>query len=446
MKWQHPHKPGRRVRLAYCQNLHAADTLEETIAGIRGITLPLRDRLSRGRNPASAQPFGVGLYLPAAVARALAEPDGARDLARFADFLAENALDPFTYNAFPYGGFHRAGLKAGVFLPTWEEEARVEFTLAVARIAAEIARRTGGLVPPAHVSISTHSGRFGSFAADAAGETAARNCARNMARVAEELARIEDQRGIHIILSLEPEPRASAGDMVDLAGFLERAWRWGAEDLALRSGLDPERARHLMRHHLGTCLDCCHAAVEFEDDAVERWRASQGALGKLQFSSALAVPDPGRNSAGRDALLALDEPRYLHQVTGLCAGRRLRAADLPELGRALAPDTRAAAEWEGCSEWRCHFHVPVDLESVALHDRAGAPAALTTTRGAADHMLAEMLALDAWTPAELQVEIETYTWDILPGAARGAGSLVDGLEREYVHVMGELEAAGWRPE
>ena len=61
-------------------------------------------------------------------------------------------------------------------------------------------------------------------------------------------------------------------------------------------------------------------------------------------------------------------------------------------------------------------------------------------------MLAEMLALEAWRPSELHLEIDTYTWDILPGSARGQGSLVDGLEREYAHVIGELARAGWRRE
>jgi hypothetical protein len=204
-----------------------------------------------------------------------------------------------------------------------------------------------------------------------------------------------------------------------------------------------------MRHHLGTCLDLCHAAVEFESDAVARWRESGAMLGKVQFSSALALCDPGRNRAGVEALLALDEPRYLHQVTGAAGDRRMRANDLPDLAAALARSgaPERAREWEQCSEWRCHFHVPVDLESLAPNEgqRAdGAP--LATTRAEADRMLDEMLALDTWRPPELQVEIETYTWDILPGSARGAGSLVDGLEREYAHVMSRLERAGWTRE
>jgi hypothetical protein len=490
MKWQHPEQPGRRVRLAYCQNFHAADALEATIESLRSITLPLRDRLDSARGSSSASPFGVGLYLPASVALPLAERSGARDLEAFGDFLAENRLDPFTYNAFPYGDFHRAGLKAGVFRPTWEDETRVEFTLAVARIAASVARRAGNLVPPGHVSISTHSGCFGSFEQDDAGRASEMACASNLARVVEELARLESDRGVRIVLALEPEPRANASDQAELAPFLESVWNRGAEHLARSFGRERSAARSLMQRHLGTCLDCCHAAVEFESDAVERWHASGAALGKLQFSSALSILGPGLDPIACEALLALDEPRYLHQVTGRSKDRKLRVDDLPDLRRDLARDSNAssapsiksnpppsdlstsssrssaprsassgmtrsadghrasAADWESCSEWRCHFHVPVDLERVREQEggERGGAAALATTRSEADRMLAQVLALQGWHPPELHVEIETYTWDVLPGPARGSGSLVDGLEREYAHVMGELERAGWKRE
>jgi hypothetical protein len=69
---------------------------------------------------------------------------------------------------------------------------------------------------------------------------------------------------------------------------------------------------------------------------------------------------------------------------------------------------------------------------------------ISTTREHADRTLAAVLAQPArWGVGELHLEIETYTWAVLPGAARGAGDLVDGLEREYAHVIGRLEAAGW---
>ena len=158
-----------------------------------------------------------------------------------------------------------------------------------------------------------------------------------------------------------------------------------------------------------------------------------GPLGKLQFSSALALVDPAGSPEGRAALAALAEPRYLHQVTGhrveAGAAGRVGVSDLPELP-AEDPD------WLACDEWRCHFHVPVDLDEAA---------GLSTTRAHAEATLAAALEdPERWGTRDLHVEIETYTWDVLPGPARGAGDLVDGLEREYRAALSVLERAGWR--
>ncbi len=80
--------------------------------------------------------------------------------------------------------------------------------------------------------------------------------------------------------------------------------------------------------------------------------------------------------------------------------------------------------------------MPVDREELG--------AGLRTTRAHADALLDALLDAPArWKSPELHVEIETYTWDVLPGSARGPGSLVEGLEREYRHVIGRLEARGW---
>jgi len=419
MLWRHPEHPGARVRLGYCLNVHPSEDLEQTLAGMRAVTLPLRDRLA-----GAGERFGAGLYLPAALARDLASEHGRGDLERLAGFVAESGLDPFTYNAFPAGGFHASGLKAGVFRPPWMDAARARFSLDVARIAARLARAAGG---PArsHVSVSTHSGAFGG---DVRGQADLEACARNLAGTAARLAAIEAEEGVRIVLSIEAEPRAMCGDNASLATYLGRL-----PDLC-----GGEASKPVLARHLGACLDTCHSAVEFEDAAEAFDLATRsGPLGKLQFSSALALRDPGRKPSGVGDLLALDEPRYLHQVVGDGPGRRLEAVDLPELRRELGRRDPGEA-WRASAEWRCHFHVPVDLHRVG---RSG----LSTTREHADRILEAALARpERWGVDELHLEIETYTWDVLPGPARGTGVLVDGLEREYRHVIARLEVAGWK--
>ncbi len=418
MLWTHRDHPGRCVRLAYCLNVHAAETLRELQAGLASITLPLRDRLAR-----ADEHFGVGLYLSGALVREL--PAGSRGIRELAEFLARERLDAFTFNAFPFGGFAADGLKERVFEPTWARPERLEYTREVARLAAELDPSRG---PTRHVSISTHTGGFGAAFAHREREYWA-----GLGAVANELDLLEQATGTRFVLSLEAEPGANAGDTSALARFFRR---WSEELLDDEHGLGRELTRRVFERCIGVCLDACHSAVEFESPplVLELVRRA-GVLGKLQYTSALALPAPARDPRAVARLLALDEPRYLHQVRGRLGARTLGARDLAELGRALR-EPESAREWLDCEEWRCHFHVPVD--------RAEFGPGLATTRAHAEELLGLLLADPArWDTPELHVEIETYTWDVLPGSSRASGALVDGLEREYRHVMGELEAAGW---
>ncbi|MCB9915377.1 MAG: metabolite traffic protein EboE [Planctomycetes bacterium] len=405
MRLTHPAHPGRAVRLAYCMNLHAGETPAELFAGLRAITLPLRDRLA----PRGA--FGVGLYLSGALAAHLASDAGAAEREALRATLAAERLAPFTYNAFPFGGFHAAGLKRAVFEPTWLEPARARYTLDVARLATELADEP-------RVTISTHTGRFGAFAP---GELDA--AAAQWGAVLAEFAELRERGGPLVVLALEAEPRSAAGTTSAARAL----------DEALRARLRPRLGHALLDAHLALCLDTCHAAVEFEEPAQSLADARAAGIGKVQVSSALRLPRPGEHAAGRAALCALDEPRYLHQTTGRRGAELLRVDDLPELA-ARADD----AAWLACDEWRTHFHVPIDL--ARLGDDG-----LATTRDHTDALVSALVAEPArWGADELQLELETYTWDVLPGAARGAGELVDGLEREYRHALALLGAAGWR--
>jgi sugar phosphate isomerase/epimerase len=379
VRFTHREHPGRCVRLAYCLNVHAAETFEELLEGLKTITLPLRDRIAR---PGEA--FGVGLYLPAALAAELGRSaDRRRSLEQL---FGREGLDPFTYNAFPYGGFHAARVKQRVYAPAWGTRERLQYTLDV----AELAR---AFCPGRQVSISTHAGGWGAdFAAPG-----------SSARAIEGLAAAARGLGADMRLGIEAEPRSNANATSEAARIAQEAG-------------------------VGLCLDACHSAVEFEEprDALDA-ALSVAPLAKLQYTNALVLHAAERNPAGWAALLALDEPRYLHQVTARTAQGLRRWDDLDAL-RGVAPT--------GLEELRCHFHVPVDREELG--------AGLRTTRGHAQALLDGLLAAPGrWRSPELHVEIETYTWDVLPGSARGPGSLVEGLEREYRHVIGRLEARGW---
>jgi hypothetical protein len=169
--------------------------------------------------------------------------------------------------------------------------------------------------------------------------------------------------------------------------------------------------------HVGVNYDCCHFAVEFESASValDRLTAAGVRLSKLHLSSALRVrPD----AVGRQALEAFVEPVYLHQVVeGRGNEVHRRFVDLPD---ALADP----ASPRSGDEWRIHFHVP-------LHAAPGAP--FNDTR---DHLVDALDWLKAHRSACQHLEMETYTWEVLPPAMRIP--IEDHLVREYAWTLGAL--------
>ena len=74
-------------------------------------------------------------------------------------------------------------------------------------------------------------------------------------------------------------------------------------------------------------------------------------------------------------------------------------------------------------EWRVHFHVPVFLETLPAFDTTPA-------------FLREILAIHRKSPISPHLEVETYTWDVLP-ADLVAGSGEDAVTRELEGVVAE---------
>jgi hypothetical protein len=446
MRFVHADDPARRLLLGYCLNLHPARDLDEFLRRTGAVAAPLRERLGvRGR-------FGVGPWMGAALVDELLRSPAA--LRRLVEFLRDERLEPFTWNAFPYGEFHSAGVKESVFEPRWSDPARATYTRQVAQLALELAEllepdapasRAHGderSVDPrfadprfaesrAHVSISTHTGGHSTRWSDP-DEAAASGLLDSTARA---LAKLSLAHGRRARLGLEPEPRANLSSQGDLRAFWDRA---RAE---LRARPDSVAWLAAWTTHMGACLDLCHSAVEFEDDPLERLGSSAHGgvpIVKVQVTNALRLEAPARHPRAVEALLALDEPRWLHQTNALVHDGVLRAGDLPEVRAALSGPERE--RWLGAAEWRTHFHVPVDLAAAE-----GLSTTFALTRRTLDRLLSTPAAED------LHLEIETYTWSALggalaggTGAASGDDALVAGLEREYRALLPILEGHGWR--
>jgi sugar phosphate isomerase/epimerase len=317
-------------------------------------------------------PFGIGLRLSGDESSELLA-DG--KLAAFKDWLDGEGLYVFTINGFPHGTFHGQPVKADVHAPDWRTEERVQYTLRLVEILdALLPDGVDGTISTSPLSYKPW------IEADA---EAIERCTANVVRVAHEL------RGTRIALAIEPE---ADGLLADVADFV----RWWDGDR-----LDPE--------HVTVCFDACHAAVAFEEpgEALAALAEAGVRVGKAQLSAALKLPVIARAELERFA-----DPIYLHQVTQRSKdGSLVSWPDLPE----------ALDGYGGGEEWRVHFHVPIFVE------RYGA---LESTQ---DHLRA---SIDAVRGATSHLEIETYTWDVLPPELKA--SSVDSIAREYEWVLDVL--------
>jgi sugar phosphate isomerase/epimerase len=388
--------------LTYCTNIHPADGWEAVSASLARHAPALKARLCPDA------PFGIGLRLSARDAVELLE--GNR-LAAFRAFLLDEGLYVAIINGFPYGPFHGRPVKARVYAPDWRDEARVDYTRTLIHILSE-------LVPEGlDGGVSTAPLSYKPWMAGAAAGAWDLVTA-NIVRVAELLVRTREEKGTLIHLDIEPEPDCAIENTAETLEFFEgRLLTAGPPLLARALGIGAGQAREHLLDHIRICFDCCHFAVEFEDPAaaIDRIRAAGIKIGRVQLSSALDIPLPSDREAARrvtERLRAFADPTYLHQVVERRHGELRHYLDLP--------DALERARDDQATHWRIHFHVPLFTDT---YDELG-----STQRYVAD-VLRHVLQ----TNATRHLEIETYTWDVLPdGLKLDVG---ESIAREYEWVL-----------
>ena len=374
------HSDGQTIHLSYCTNVHPGEDLPEIMAQLDTYAAEVRRLVPADR-------LGVGLWLAAPVAAQLAaDPDA---VARLGRDLDARGLEVVTFNGFPYQSFHAPVVKYAVYQPDWLTRERMDYTVNLARILA-------GLLPEdaARGSVSTLPLAWRTPWTPQQ-STAVRQ---RLAQLAGQLAAVRAQTGRLVRVAFEPEPGCLVESTADAAAAL--------------SGADPE--------YLGVCLDLAHLACAWEEPAAALARLARAGLPvvKVQVSAALGAERPDEADTAA-ALRGYAEPRFLHQ-TRSAAGQ---AAD--DLAQAL--DAHLAGPW------RVHFHVPV-------HAAPQPPL----------HSTIEVLrtALDVLVGGETAVcdhlDVETYTWSVLPPAQRPASpaELAEGIAAELRFTQGELLARG----
>ena len=389
--------------LTYSTLVHQTDNWEQLWKSVNTYLPAVKARV------APNQKFGVCLRTSAPSAEMLStDPSKVSDLKQF---FADNDLYLYTANAFVYGVFKKQIIKEDVYEPDWATPERREYTKKVANLLAALA--------PEGINPSIQSAPLG-FKPKVTGEDVVEAYTSNVIDVVAHLVDLKKKTGTMVTLGLEPEPRCYLETTDETIQYFKNHLFSGAtaKRLAKLSGLNEADAAQAMRDYTGVVFDIGHQAVGYEDipASLQKLVDNGVQIVKLQEAASMYIPDVQQKTV--DALQTFAKTIYLSQTCQKKDGKMTWFLNLED----------AFEDWyknPGPREWRTHFHVPV-----FLNDLGGA---FGTTRFA----LEQALAFHKKTPLSTHLEIETYTWDVLPDHLK-TGDIVEYVTRELDWVKGQL--------
>ncbi|WP_026956321.1 metabolite traffic protein EboE [Algoriphagus vanfongensis] len=392
--------------LSYCSNIHPGESWEATFENLKHYIPEVRKNLDfKG-------PFGIGLRLSHEASLILQKPE---ELARFQTWLQEENAYVFTLNGFPYGDFHRTVVKDQVHFPDWTTPERKDYTIRSFKILAQLLPegQDGG------ISTSPISYRHWFKTQEAFGQ-GMEVATSHLMEVVTELAKIEAETGKLLHLDIEPEPDGileNSDEMVWL--FTDWLLPKGAPELAKALGISVEESETLIKRHIQVCYDVCHFAIVYEkpEETFEKFAKAGIKIGKVQISAALKLMLDQDRGVLKNQLSEFAESTYLHQVVGRNTDGSL--ISYPDLLPALEKLEDAKEE-----EWRIHFHVPVFMKKYGEFEST-------------NFLIEEVLkVLQSQPELSNHLEVETYTWEVLPPESRLP--LAESISRELAWVMSQL--------
>ncbi|WP_439557993.1 metabolite traffic protein EboE [Dyadobacter sp.] len=368
--------------LTYCSNIHPGEKWADHFQSLRENLPFIKQQLSPD------QPLGLGLRVANEASIELSKPEV---LAEFKSWLAENDIYVFVINGFPYGGFHNVVVKDDVHAPDWTTIDRLEYTVRLFNILGEL------LPEGMHGGVSTPplSYRYW-WETEEDKEKATARATSHILELLDKLISIEKETGKYLHLDIEPEPDGILDNTVDFVEWYKKTLLLRAEEyLGAKYGYTNQQATEAALRHIQLCYDICHAAVGFEDPQLILDSLNEVGIkvGRIQVSSALKVNFESEKEIKLKAIETFDEPVYLHQVVALNEGQsKTRYPDLKE----------ALSDWnEHQKEWRVHFHVPLFVNTYGV---------LESTQSD----IVKTLGIHKEKPFSDYMEVETYTWGVLP--------------------------------
>ena len=393
--------------LTYCTNIHAGETWADHFDQLQRHIPNIKKKLSPDK------PFGIGLRLANAASLELRKE---QNLEAFRLWLQDQNAYVFTMNGFPYGGFHHEQVKDRVHQPDWTTAGRVSYTIRLAQILAAL------LPPDMEGGISTSPLSYRLWHDPEQWDNIFETATLNLLQVVENLVQIKKTTGKLIHIDIEPEPDGLLENGPEfIAWYTDWLLPLGSAYLQERFEYDQEQAAETLKTHVQLCYDVCHFAVGYEDhgSVIRQLQALGIKTGKIQISAALKADIPEdmlKRQRVMDAFKAFDEPVYLHQVVAKQKdGRLKRYADMP---LALAD-----AQQPSAAEWRAHYHVPIFLRDYGV---------LKSTQ----EDIVKTLDIQRQSLFTTHLEIETYTWEVLPDEIKAP--LDASITREMQWVIGLL--------
>lgn len=394
--------------LTYCTNIHAGKNWSEDFVALQTNFPAIKQTVSPDA------PLGLGLRLSNEASLSLIQ-EGPR--ADFKTWLTQNDAYVFTMNGFPYGEFHNTVVKEDVHTPDWTTDDRREYTIRLFHILTDLLPEgmDGG------ISTSPLSYRHWFNTPDELKE-ATHAATTNIIAVLKELVHIYQKTGVTLHLDIEPEPDGileTGREFIDW--FESDLLNLGIPELENSFNVSAAEAKEMLERHLNLCYDVCHFAIGYEKHAevLAELEEKNIKVGKIQISAALKgnlnVAED-QKSALKTAFSKFNEPTYLHQVVALKDDQSLlRYRDLPS---ALEDFDHADVE-----QWRAHFHVPISIQEIGV---------LESTQSD----IVEVLGLQKRNPFTNHLEVETYTWEVLPEQIKLP--ITQSISKELQWVIDEL--------
>lgn len=391
--------------LTYCSNIHPGESWSDHF-------LHLKSHLPKIQQSVSPEaPMGLGLRLSNEASLELMDP---KVMAEWKDWLNKEGIYVFLINGFPYGGFHETVVKENVYRPDWATKERFDYTLRLFSILSELLPdgMEGGVSTPPLSYFYFDSNEF-------LRKERILSATEQIVNVAIHLIQMKLDRGQILHLDIEPEPDGILGNVqLWVEWFLSDFLPMVVPRIKTMLGVDRKVAEQMARDHIRICLDACHAAVSFEDNKSILSLLTEHSIqvGRIQISSALKINFLKETNSLLDLVSSFDEPTYLHQVLIQSEDKTLES--FPDLPQAIQNGKKQSVEW------RIHFHVPVFLESYGL---------LSSTQ----KEVFELLNLQKQTKFTNALEVETYTWGVLPKEVQIPVS--ESIIRELQWVQSVLE-------